>query len=186
MVEEYSLKNVIYFHGFNSGPSLDNPKVKLFIEFGLNVFLVDARPGYGPRCYMSSAEKIVSENSLTPLDTIFVGSSLGGFWARELAFRMGKFPFIAFNPVINPSRTLEQTGGPVLSYEGISITKVCPDLEGLIILSNSDPVIDSSETEKLFHDKHWVWVMNSDDHRAQDVGKYTDVIKKFIRIVSAF
>ena len=107
---------IAYVHGFNSSPESNTFKM-------LRHFFPDAQAldypssGFFPQ-NLARLQKHASDLqvfSSTPL--VFVGSSLGGFYASQLSALFG-CNCALFNPVVWPAQSLRQFVGPNTSFYG--------------------------------------------------------------------
>ena len=148
------MTTVVYFHGFASGPQGPTPKTDLIRELGHEVALIATDGDYRPVGYRAAFARL-NLDPTAPL--VLMGTSLGGFWARRLGQELGR-PWIALNPAIQPSQSLERYIGPNTRFDtGGSFTWTAvdceayvaeeqvalrPDLPGLLILAEDDEVLD--------------------------------------------
>jgi predicted esterase YcpF (UPF0227 family) len=96
---------IIYLHGY--GSSGNGPKTDLLVQrFGRENVAAPDLP-VNPNQVVAIVNKIVHETKTFPL--IFVGSSLGGFWANYFA-QLWDAPCIIVNPAILPSEQLLRHG----------------------------------------------------------------------------
>ncbi|MBK1705278.1 YqiA/YcfP family alpha/beta fold hydrolase [Halochromatium glycolicum] len=127
------MAQIIYLHGFASGPKPQSPKVALLRTLGHAVHCLDTQGGYRPEDYQRAAAALhLAHSSPTSspdpstgsapdspthsLPDLLVGSSLGGFWARRLGLRLG-LPWIGLNPALRPSATLARYGGRLQRFD---------------------------------------------------------------------
>lgn len=96
----------VYFHGFNSAFTLDNPKVAELAAIGTVVGVT----------YDSLADHSTIRDSLLKqlpddlTDVVLVGTSLGAYWAGEIARLLG-LPSVLINPSIIPGVSLSKYVG---------------------------------------------------------------------------
>ena len=148
------MTTVVYFHGFASGPQGPSPKTNLIRELGHEVALIATDGDYRPVGYRAAFDRLDLDPT-APL--VLMGTSLGGFWARRLGQELGR-PWIALNPAIQPSQSLQRYIGPNTRFDtGGSFTWTAVDCEayvaeeqvalradlpGLLILAADDAVLD--------------------------------------------
>lgn len=148
----------IYLHGFNSAYKPDSDKVLHLSKIGsvsgitYNTFAT----------YDEIHENISSQISHND-DLVFVGTSLGGFWASEMGRRFC-VPSIIINPCIDPHNMLRKyvsveqinyltgekntlTDVSVCSYPRHDISQNDYTYIPLCLLDTDDEVIDSWETK---------------------------------------
>lgn len=113
---------IIYFHGFASVGS-GAKATALRLQFPDDTVLAPDLP-VDPKEVISLVDSLVRENPSFPL--IFVGTSLGGFYASYFSARYD-CPCVLVNPSTNPSNTmLERMSAPQRNYatgEEIIITQ---------------------------------------------------------------
>ena len=111
----YRSRMLIYLHGFNSDPASHKAQVlkKDMHARGLAGAYVCPKLPYAPNVAIAIAEAEVAKaraiNPAAPL--IFVGSSLGGFYATYLAQKHDARA-VLLNPAVRPQQRLERYLGP--------------------------------------------------------------------------
>lgn len=105
---------VIYFHGFASGPN--GSKVDMLREAGFTVFApeIDIDPDVAEPHLISFIRGVIGTTAIGE-SIVFVGTSLGGFWAA----RMGELfdgAAVLINPAMHPEVSLKKYIGPYSSY----------------------------------------------------------------------
>ena len=115
-------------------------------------------------------------NGLSDLEErIFVGTSLGGFWANQMSL-IYKRPTLLINPSCNPEKSLEKYNVPFFTRYNYPKIGTDADFPRILILAFDDQVIDPKEAEKLFRKKVRMVCVDKGGHRFQ---RY-DLIKKEI------
>ena len=113
--------------------------------------------------YSASWSSLITQTASADHNSIFIGESLGGFWAAQLAAHYRARCFL-LNPAIFPAWQLQQFIGSSLQPSRASITldmcrdfSAAPDPRTLLVhgriglmLGTSDSVIDGNITEKYF------------------------------------
>lgn len=180
---------IFYIHGFNS-LSTGSKKIEDFSKFlGQQVIPLDYNSCNNYEDNMFEISKIITQ-SYKYEQNIFIGTSLGGFYAANLASRF-KGIAIMLNPAINPKETLEKYIGEqknyttginseftqehVDSYVDIEIPKY-----SYIILNAGDEVISSFETIEKIKEKHKYIVFPGGSHRFEDVEEVSSYIKSYL------
>lgn len=176
--------NYVYLHGFNSAYDPLSTKVQELNKIG-KVFGVTYNT-------FGTYQEIVDEISSQVPDSdelVFVGTSLGGFWAAEMARKFG-VPSVIINPCTDPRVMLQKYVGiaqtnyingevntltteSVNSYPGSGISRAGHYLP-LVLLDMGDDVIDSFQTQKDlegFPMIHWEEGSHRFDH-IQDATKH--------------
>lgn len=159
----------IYLHGFNSA---FNPESEKIAELSK----VDEVVGFNYDSFANAFDifddlekqfRLLRE-SKSESEFVFVGTSLGGFWAAQLANHFGE-PSIIINPSVNPYLGLAKYVGVRLKNYQTSEERILTQLEvdsykdghldfhsipryklvPLLLLDMGDEVIDSAETARL-------------------------------------
>lgn len=158
----------IYLHGFNSASTDANPKIAALKKIGDVIPISYISVGSRDQAYMSISRRL-PEDFLDLLErdqVIFVGTSLGAYWAARFArtFQTGS---ILINPCVDPFESLAKYAGKEFtnyvtgevrefsfdaheSYEGAYIPRTLFRLRPLMLLAMDDEVIDSKETLRNF------------------------------------
>lgn len=181
----------IYIHGFNSAFDSSSEKVRHLSRMG-NVRGIDYD---SCESCLKIFKKLASEISIQD-EIIFVGTSLGGFWAAEMGRRFSA-PSVVINPSVEPrvslrkyigaqftnhvtgeSKTLSQ--GSVLSYE----KRLDEQMEQytflpLVLLDMGDEVIDSHTTQKLLEDFPMT-CFKGGSHRFDHMEAALDEIERYV------
>ena len=151
-----------YLHGFNSDADRSSDKVQLLQTIGEVILLsYDSFATYDNilRSLIDSVQVDPHENP------VFVGTSLGGFYAAELGKHYG-LPSVLINPAWNPYEVLAKFRGQTLTnykngavktlerestgrYTGIGFV---PDRRNLplVLLDEDDELLDSKATREHF------------------------------------
>lgn len=149
---------VIYLHGFASGFNGDSPKTGMIEQLGYPLRWALTDGDYTPAGYQRAVAAL-NLDLARPL--VFMGTSLGGFWARELGNRWGQ-PWIALNPALRPERTLAPHTGTLPRYDNGALFTwtaadnaayehwprevIRPEVPGLIIVAEDDDTIPFQDT----------------------------------------
>lgn len=117
---------IIYLHGFAStGTSVKSKSLK---DSFSNLDVIAPDLPVDPDETIQIIDSIVSQVSSYPL--IFVGTSLGGFWANYFAQKHDAIA-ILINPSTRPDKTMvERIGKPLSNYvtgQPINVTQSCVD-----------------------------------------------------------
>jgi len=163
------MPSLYYLHGFASHFDITSSKIHTLAKLGsVRGHNID---------YTLPAEDVI-EDSLDKLmqvnpDTI-VGTSMGGWLAAILAVEAG-IPFVAHNPVIDPSKTLKHYIGKGQDYQGSpyeltpavvdSYYPIMENGQGLILVDQGDEVIDWRETHEALDGYYPVQSFPGGSHR---------------------
>ena len=156
------MTNIIYLHGFNSAFNPDNEKVLALSALG-NVVGINYNSYDTYKNIYNHLSKELQNCDLD--DTVIVGTSLGGFWAAEMAFKFS-VPSVIVNPCYDPFNMLRKYNGLQTNYatgETVEFSDTIPQsymhrksydsvykILPLVLLDMGDEVIDSFETRRLF------------------------------------
>lgn len=182
---------VVYFHGFASGRQDQSPKAALIRDLGHELIWVATEGDYRPTGYLAAFARLELDPA-APL--VMMGTSLGGFWARRLGDDWGK-PWIALNPAIQPSQSLQRyigthtrfdTGRPFIwtaadcaSYVDYEQQPIQPRIPGRLILAADDEVLDYRATLATAGAAR-VLVLPSGGHQLHNTGDYSSLIHAFL------
>jgi uncharacterized protein len=156
------MTNIIYLHGFNSAFDPENEKVKALSALGtVSGISYDSYGTYQEICTYLLEQLRDKDRD----DTLIVGTSLGGFWAAEMGFKLG-IPSVIINPCHTPGEMLRKYIGPQINYQtgetrNFELNSVQSYMNlktynsnysfyPLVLLDMGDEVIDSYESMKLF------------------------------------
>lgn len=173
---------VIYFHGFASSPN--GSKVDMLREAGFTVFApeIDIDPDVAEPRLVSFIRGVISAAAIGE-QIVFVGTSLGGFWAA----RMGELfdgEVVLINPAMHPEESLKKYLGPYTNYStgeqkiltAKTVAKYAKypsagsDLHRTYFIARHDAKVSSMPTGAAK-----VFAYESDDHRGMTF--FGDVIK---------
>lgn len=179
----------VYIHGFNSAYDPNSGKVQALSTLG-DVHGVTYNT-------FSTYEEIIDEiKAQVPVsdEIVFVGTSLGGFWAAEMGRWFGA-PSVIINPCTDPRSMLQKyvgvaetnyingdvntlTSESVNSYPGSGITRA-GIYRPLVLLDMGDAVIDSFQTQKDLRDFPMVcWEGGS--HRFEHTEEAIEHIRNYV------
>ena len=168
---EHEAVGILYCHGW--GSRFDQSKNKIRT-------LAKLRPVDGVTVDYTMHPRVVFKEYAARLKlhprAIVVGTSLGGFYAAWLGAELDR-PFIAINPSIVPSKTLqayvghgvnhvgepfELTEGCVTAYDALSFRL---DGQGTIVLDMGDEILDAQATLDFVRGRLPVVVFDGGSHR---------------------
>jgi uncharacterized protein len=179
----------VYLHGFNSAYDPNSGKVQSLSLIG-DVHGVTYNT-FGT--YEEIIDEISAQVSFSD-DLVFVGTSLGGFWAAEMGRRFS-VPSVIINPCTDPRTMLQKYVGAVEtnyingdvntltsksanSYPGSGISRAGRYLP-LVLLDMGDEVIDSFQTREDLKDFPMAcWEGGS--HRFEHTNEALDDIRNYI------
>ncbi|MBK5940792.1 YqiA/YcfP family alpha/beta fold hydrolase [Halochromatium roseum] len=185
------MANILYLHGFASGPKPNSPKVALLRGLGHQVQCLSTEGRYRPADYLNAFHQLTKQ---APLPDLLVGTSLGGFWARHFGCRRER-PWIALNPALHPSQTLSQNTGTLQrfdveasfewSLENANDYLVFEDqwlnseVPGLILCAKDDEVVDPQDTWRFSGKSKYVKLPRG-GHELANTEDYADILARFI------
>ena len=186
----------VYLHGFNSAYDPTVSKVQSLLNLGEVIGITYDSFG----TYQGISDQISHEFFAQVHDrddVVFVGTSLGGFWAAEMGRRFGA-PSIAINPCIDPRNMLHRyVNEPQVNYisgkrDVLSAAVVhtypseehFPDISAykflpFILLDANDAVINSFETlRKTIQMPGMIWEGGS--HRFEHMQESLELISRYV------
>lgn len=170
------MKYVVYFHGFASSPN--SSKVK---ELGKKYQVFAPNVPYSTDGIQKLENEISNwmENTVKPGDQIvFVGTSLGGYWASVMAYKFDGIA-VVFNPSVDPSKDLQKFIGKNTNYltgeefdltaadvnSFCCLTKNAKSATYLAVISDKDSVVSPTRAAEFYNN---VVTLDSDDHRFEN------------------
>ena len=188
-------KNIFYFLGFAS--SADSTKAKVFDDFIKekfpNVHLHIPNIDNSIEKSFIQLESLVEENEG---DRLFIGSSLGGFYASYFAEKFGS-KAVLINPASNPYLGMEMYLGKNTNYstnEEFHLTK--KDLEilklnnvskikspsnYLVLIETGDDVIPFEHTLNFYKGCNFC-IVNGGSHSFDSFKEKLEIISKFMKL----
>lgn len=182
----------IYLHGFNSAYNPESAKIKALQTIGEVIGITYNTFGTYQEIFSEISGQVSDKEDLA-----FVGTSLGGFWASEMARHFG-VPSVLINPCHDPYLMLRKSVGQLMTnYEtGAENTLTNETIETypvqgmsgdsrvysylpLVLLDMGDEVIDSFETRKVlegFPMVHWA----EGSHRFEHMEDALTDIKSYV------
>ena len=183
---------IAYIHGFNSAPN-----TKTFIGLkerlpdlhvvSLEYDYINPDPAY--LNLLAQAEELLTEDP----DIVFVGTSLGGFWAHKLSVRFNA-TCVLVNPSIHPCVSLQKYIGDNVNYSTSEIKTLTksncdsykkyeedvnlfiPRSRTVVVLGMKDDVLDPSETEAFFKDAAEIIKIEDMGHRVENIELLINII----------
>ena len=168
---EHKAASILYCHGWGSRFDPSKRKIRS---------LAKMRPVEGITVDYTLHPQAVFENYAALLtrhpQALVVGTSLGGFYAAWLGAEFDR-PFIAINPSIAPSKTLQAYVGLGVNHVGepFELTEDCVtaydalsfrvDGQGTIILDMGDEILDARATLDFARGRLPVVVFDGGSHR---------------------
>ena len=109
-----------------------------------------------------------------------MGTSLGGYWAARTASKLGR-NFVAINPCVNPRTSLAKYKAmPQSSLESYDSEFADGNRTlGLILLDETDEVLDSAATQERFKDRFPVIMYKGGNHRFAHIHEALSEIEAF-------
>jgi len=175
---------ILYVHGFGSHYDPEHEKIKALETLG-TVIGVDVDYCKG---FRSAFETVFSVALVEGVDLI-VGTSMGGYMAAHVGAESGT-PFVALNPAITPSETLQKWVGTFTDFTGKDrcLTEGTvgnyPDIIqegcGLVIVETADEVLRAADTVDLLSDVFRVETFAGGSHRFAHIHSALPLIKEHI------
>lgn len=181
----------LYLHGFASGAKPHSPKVGLLRSLGHRVDCLSTAGHYRVCDYVQAFDR---RTQAAGLPDVLVGTSLGGFWAREFGCRHAR-PWVALNPALHPSRTLARSTGTLQRFDAdahfewtLQDAEDYRDVEdrwldqatpGLIVVAADDDVVDPDETRRCSGNSRFVRLPRG-GHELANTDDYAATLARFI------
>ncbi len=189
----------IYLHGFNSAYDPSAKKVQELSKIGDVIGITYDSFGTYQEIFEQISQEIYAQ--VHDRDKIvFVGTSLGGFWAAEMGRRIG-VPSVIINPCHDPYAMLRKYVGEVQTNYQTAKTNILTNetvetypvfgITGedhtfaflpLVLLDMGDEVIDSAETFKIlegFPTLLWQGGSHRFDHMEDSIGHIRNYVNGF-------
>jgi uncharacterized protein len=184
----------IYLHGFNSAFDPSSPKIQALASLGeVTGITYDSFATYD-EIFQEISNRVPDRD-----DLVFVGTSLGGFWAAEMARKFGTASVI-INPCYTPHIMLwKYVGVPQTNYHTnetktltlettntyplIGMSKYYFRFRPLVLLDMEDEVIDSKESLKFF-DGFPLKAWEGGNHRFEHMTEALTTISDYVNICS--
>lgn len=104
-------KLVVYFHGYNSGPNSSKVQKlrRALPDVEVRSFDIDIDPSISMRSLMYNIDMMLLDNLVSCTRIVFVGTSLGAWYAGTLATLYG-CDAVLINPSLHPANSLKKRG----------------------------------------------------------------------------
>lgn len=180
------MNHVIYFHGFASGPNSNKvAEISKYYKVLAPIIPYNLISLGGT---IKQINDYLRDNTVPGDKVLFVGTSLGGYYAVKLADYFDAKALV-INPSVDPFYDLRkflgvnknfQTGvefeftlDDLTSFMHKALDQIKIDIDIRAIICKNDPVIDSSRAISYFKDKE---VLDCDDHQFKDTDKILNEI----------
>ena len=186
-MEQIDNIQIFYFHGFNSGEQSSTfNRIKAVFP---NTQIVK----YNFMDYEKAYEEIYSflnSQKMDDLNTVFIGSSLGGYWANLFCSVFG-IQTIVINPSLKPSESLLKYVGQEFIYDGSTYQFKEENAKGyndnlfriyprVVFIGQKDDVVNYHETEKILGKYAEFIYLVDEGHQLQDIQPVLDKIPKLV------
>ena len=188
-------KNIFYFHGFAS--SADSTKAIVFNDFIKEKFpnISMHIPNIDNSIEKSfiQLEKLVGKNKG---DRLFIGSSLGGFYASYFAEKLGS-KAVLINPASNPYLGMEMYLGKNTNYstneefyltkkdleilKQNNVSKINSPSNYLVLIETGDDVIPFEYTLDFYNGCNFC-IINEGSHSFDSFKEKLEIISKFMEL----
>jgi predicted esterase YcpF (UPF0227 family) len=193
------MTEIVYLHGFNSAFDPENEKVAALSQLGaVHGISYDSYSSY--RCIRRHLIDEIGKIECDFGDLLLVGTSLGGFWAAEMAAVFG-CPSVIINPCYDPTEMLRRHIGENInyktqekkifttesceSYENIRIQDTLPPYFPLVLIDLGDTIIDPYLSAEIFEELKWsVIKYEGGSHRFDHMVESIEEIKKYLNYCS--
>lgn len=170
---------IVYLHGFRSTANCDKARItkKMFPEHDFIALTYCPHNPHQAAEQISTLAKAISSTK----NTVVIGSSLGGFWARWMSYKFGMRSLL-INPSLHPDKTLNTAGeyeifdgsGNTIEVteNGIAAFKLFKlnaedaiELDCSAWIASDDEVIDAKATFEQLEPFHKVTMFETGGHR---------------------
>ena len=182
---------IFYFHGFNSGEQSSTfNRIK---ETFPNTQLVRYNFMEHEKAYQEIVSFLRGQN-LDDTKTIFIGSSLGGYWANVFCSVFG-IQTILINPSLNPAESLLKYVGQEFICNGITHLFNEENANGynddplriyprVVFIGLKDDVVDYHETEKILGEHAKFIYLANEGHQLQDIQPLLEMIPQMLNTIA--
>lgn len=177
------MKLVVYFHGFGSSPESSKTvrlRESLSCEYEVHAFPIDIDPDIALVELTDRIDSLLLEDMHRPDKVLFVGTSLGGWWASKLG-ELYNIPAIIINPSITPYTSLYKHN--VSEEIASKYTPIVPSSKNEYFFGLQDTVIDSTAFRKSLDDMGVKYTLADAGHRfnGEEFELVIETIKSTIR-----
>lgn len=178
---------IFYFHGFNSGEqSSTYNRIKAVYP---NTKLVKYNFMEPEKAYQE-IDSFLRGQSLDATYTVFIGSSLGGYWANLFCSVFG-IQTILINPSLNPADSMLKYVGQEFTCNGNIYLFREENAAGyksrplrvyprVVFIGKKDDVVDYKETETTLSGHAEFIYLSDEGHQLQDIQPVLDIIPKLV------
>ena len=184
---------MVYLHGFRSSPNSFKAQLmrKHFEQLGRGDEYVCPQLPASPKLAMQMIEGIASQYAKD--DLVFVGSSLGGFYATYIAEKLGSKAFL-INPATNASRDLSGYVGVTTAYHSdeafefkaeyveelraLAVNKITKPERYFLLAATGDEVLDWREMVAHYEGAKHIVIQGS-DHGVSEFADYIATVMEF-------
>lgn len=176
---------IMVLHGFGSNGG-DSETCKLIREaFPEEIVMTPTYTSEDPvKAFDDIAEQVLSfVDANDDEEIMFVGISLGAFWARHLANAIDNATLVMFNPSLEPhenlmsrigentdyatGKTFELTEENVKKFKKFAVDKDKPDTSIYLVIASNDDVVDYKIAYDKYLDRADITVTSEGGHRLQ-------------------
>jgi uncharacterized protein len=171
--------NILYLHGFGSEYNPASTKVAELRKLGA-VFGIDLDYTLGFQTVLNQVQAHINSAGID----LVVGTSMGGYLASHSGL-----PFVAINPAVSPSQSLNKYLGEFTDYQGVSkmltimavdsYPDVCTTGVGMVLLDQADEVIDAHATLNRLREHYEVIMYAGGNHRFEHMDLALDAVRDF-------
>jgi predicted esterase YcpF (UPF0227 family) len=155
---------IVYFHGYGSSKDSDKvTRLKRESDFIVHAFDININADVAYNELTQNIDMMLATDVEQPVKLVFVGTSLGGWWASRMA-KLYQCKAVVINPSIDPENSLLKYGVPYEVCERYHL--FAPFIGHKYFFARYDEVIDSRQfRDNLSHSGHDVTVIDKADHR---------------------
>ena len=182
---------IFYFHGFNSGEQSSTfNRIKAVFPY---TTLVKYNFMEHEKAY-KEIDTFLRNQVLDDVTTVFVGSSLGGYWANLFCSIFG-IQTILINPSLNPGDSLLKYLGEEFICDGITYRFTEEHATGyknnllriyprVVFIGLQDDVVDYHETERILGEHAEFIYLTNEGHQLQDLQPILEMIPRLVNTIT--
>jgi len=177
---EYMKKLIIYFHGYGSSQNSDKAtRLRQDVDFNVYAFNIDIDPDVAKKHLIDCIDMALIDDLEAPEELVFVGTSLGAWWASKMA-ALYDCKAVLINPSVDPANSLLKYGVPKEICDKYST--FAPALTHKYFFAETDEVINNVFFRDTLKDVGFdVEIVKDSDHsfRGDPFEKVVKYLKTF-------
>lgn len=171
-------KLIVYFHGFGSSPNTDKVvRLKKEADFEVYAFPINIDYDVSIKELEHNIDMMLATDPEQPVKLVFVGTSLGGWWAKKMS-KMYQCKAVVINPSVAPNESLKKYGVSDEICE--KYHPIAPYEVDKYFFAEHDEVIDNVEfRQNLINAGYDVTIVKDANHRFN--GESFELVVKYLK-----